>query len=179
MSFNVSSNCLSQCNFLSPENITAGATVILAIITGFYAISTYKMVKISQKEFEISNRPYILVAAIGQEIKDDIVTFSVTIKNSGKIPAILVESEVIGFNENQSERNELSKNSSQVIINPGEILMKDLTAIDLKIPGINFIEFTIKYKSPAQDKTSYFTKYIYKYDSNVGIRLTIVESTSQ
>ena len=42
---------------------------------------------------------------------------------------------------------------------------------------VYYIEFDLKYKSPAQNKVIYTTSHKYRYDSSVGFNLLIREST--
>ncbi len=166
--------CDQSSTILSPENITAGTTVLLALITGFYAYWTWKMVKIQKKELEISNRPYISVMTMDSKVENNSIKYIVAIKNSGKIPALLTSSEVLAFNENETENKSLGKSLSTIVVNPGEFIRKDIIVIDnYTSPRKLTFHFEINYKSPVNKDDSYYTKYVYKFDSMSNFDLSI------
>jgi len=167
---------LCDCNspVLNSDNITAVSTVILAIITGFYAYWTYMMVKINKRDFEISNRPYISVMTMDHRVDNNRLIISIAMKNSGKIPAIISSSEVTAYNEDLTENRSLGRNISSVVINPGEFIGQDIITIDnyTNPRKLTFI-FEIKYKTPSQQIDNYFTKYTYSFDSLIEFKLKI------
>lgn len=172
--------CEQGSTILSPENITAGTTVLLALITGFYAYWTWKMVKIQKKEFEVSNRPYISVITMDSEVVGNKIKYIVTLKNSGKIPALLTSSEVVAFNEDNTINKSLGKNLKTILINPGEFIRKDIIEIDnYNLPRKLTFNFEINYKSPVKNNESYITKYIYKFDSIRNLDLSIESTESE
>ncbi|MEN6502182.1 MAG: hypothetical protein ABFC55_07375 [Tenuifilaceae bacterium] len=169
--------CGSNFNLFSPEIITAFSTVILALITAFYAYWTYQMVKINKKEFEITNRPYVSVMTMDQKIDNNKLVFSVAIKNSGKIPAIITSSEVIAYNEDKTENKSLGKSITTLIIDPGEYIGKDIITLENYSSPIKLtFVFEINYKSPIQKKDNYMTKYNYAFDSTKNLKLIILDT---
>jgi hypothetical protein len=64
-----------------------------------------------------------------------------------------------------------------IVINPGEYIRKDIVVIEnYKEPRKLTFHFEVKYKSPVNKEVSYFTKYIYKFDSTKNFDL-LIEST--
>jgi hypothetical protein len=152
--------------------LTTISSFLLLFVTIFYAWLTFQTLSITKQDFEMSNRPYVSVATMDSENKDGNILYSVQIKNSGKIPAILTETSV-----KESPETLLSDNKSQTIINPGELVKENL--ITIAPDGINekyFIEYTINYKTPSQPGVSHTTWYKYQYDGVPNSKLYIVDS---
>ena len=169
--------CESNTNLLSPEILTVLSTVLLTLITAFYAYWTYQMAKVNKREFEISNRPYLSVMTMDENIENNVLFIKVSIKNSGKIPAIMTSSEVIAYNEDKTVNKSLGKSISTIIINPGEFMAKNMVTIDdYTIPQKLTFEFIIKYKSPVQNVAVYLTKYRYSFDSTKNFKISIIDT---
>lgn len=150
-------------------------TFCLVFITGWYAISTYTMVNVMKKDFEISNRPYITVRTSDKKLDNNNLIYSISLVNSGKTPGIIINTKVESFNENLS--NILSSTDSSTILNPGEFIKKNLATIIAENINTEYkIKLTILYKSPSQPKAQYKTTYLYRYSGNPESQLTISNS---
>ncbi|MEA1886830.1 MAG: hypothetical protein U9N72_06450 [Bacteroidota bacterium] len=89
----------------------------------------------------------------------------------------MTSSEVVAFNENNTENKSLGKSLATIVINPGEYIRKDIIVLeDYKLPRILTFHFEMEYKSSVNKDEIYFTRYIYKFDSKRNFDLSI-EST--
>jgi len=150
-------------------------TFCLVLITGWYAVSTYTMVNIMKKDFEISNRPYITVRTSDKRLDNNNLIYSVALVNSGKTPGIIINTKIEGLNDNSSKL--LSNTDSSTILNPGEFIGHDLATIMADSLNSEYkIKLTILYKSPSQQEVKYKTIYLYRYSGNSESKLTIIES---
>src|SRR5205085_6695132 len=66
--------------------VIAIATVVNVVVSYFLWRATYHSMKITQKVFEAANRPYLGTQAV-KTIRDDLLRFSVEIKNVGTAAA--------------------------------------------------------------------------------------------
>ena len=105
-------------------------TIILILITGFYAIQTYSLNKTSFQVFEIENRPYIRIENFslrgGQELK---------MSNQGKLPGQIKR--VIFDQEENSDLNSVNKiifsNEELVLHFTPNFNMKDHIHMKIKV----------------------------------------------
>jgi len=93
--------------------ILEGLTTILVIITGFYAWSTYRILKANERVVEVMNdqaeaitRPYISVTSF---LEPDNPIFYLRITNTGKTPAnnlkLSLDRPIYIFGQNKEENN--------------------------------------------------------------------------
>jgi len=70
--------------------------VILALITLFYAVQTYRLNEITYNSFEVSNRPYFYIRPIslaGMNVNGEMLQLTITIINFGDTPGRLLKIE--------------------------------------------------------------------------------------
>jgi hypothetical protein len=71
------------------------ATLILVFITALYSFFLYRSFKLSQKDYEVRNRPYLaIVKDQSWDLKNGKIKYLFGIKNSGKTPAQLLSQEI-------------------------------------------------------------------------------------
>ncbi len=155
-------------------------TMILALITLWYAVATSSMVRIMKADFEISNRPYVSVRTMDQKMKGGSMLFSYSLANSGKTPAILTDTKVIGLGVSLDTEKVLNHTQKATILNPGEFIGADLATITADGMEREYkIRLTIKYKSPSQPNARYSTSYVYRYTGDKSLPLTIIDCDMQ
>ncbi|MFH1801566.1 MAG: hypothetical protein ABH804_01905 [archaeon] len=70
------------------------SSLFLAIVTAIYVYFIYHSFKLSQKDYEVKNRPYLSITKdISLPLKDGGTKFIFEIKNSGRTPAQLLSLE--------------------------------------------------------------------------------------
>jgi len=71
------------------------STLILVIITALYSSILYRSLKLSRKDYEVRNRPYLTINKEQTwDLKNGEFRYNFKIKNSGKTPAQLLSHEV-------------------------------------------------------------------------------------
>ncbi len=164
-------------SLLSPENVTAISTIVLALITGFYAFWTYKMAKMQKEEYEISNRPYLSIETMDKKTGLTDIEFWGSIKNSGKTPAVIIYSELDTYDKKEIKVEDVFERPSKVLINPGESINTRIVTLDI-VNSMNQYKFNFKieYKSIINKDKKYSTEYIYKYNGEKDRNLSIAST---
>jgi len=156
------------------------------LITGWYAFSTKSMLNIMKEDFDISNRPYLSVAIMDKRTDGSNLVYSISLTNSGKIPAIITDTVIKAISVESKDEKLLTHNinsptilnpGESTILNPGEFIKQDLVRITKE--GINQqykIKLTINYKSPSKSNAKYTTTYLYRYQGNPDLQMTIISS---
>lgn len=148
---------LCSISIKDPAYLTALSTIVLTIITGFYAYSSHKMLKLSKEK----HRPYIAIDKIKYNSDYAINSLIVALKNYGEIPAFIVRSK-LDYNEEFLYGNIKFDKDEIIAIPPGQ------NAIEYQIissPNADIIsqtriyEYTIEYRSTLKDSILYRTKY--------------------
>ncbi len=147
------------------------STLLLVVLTGWYAFSTDRMVNIMSKEFEISNRPYLNV------LEFDIVhqyanppdselllhtKIKPIVKNSGKTPA-----RILNAGHSLKEMELSFQNNRTIIIFPNE--ERTLGYIQLGLESMyksGTLEVFVEYTSTFDEGHVYETYQRYNYDGN-------------
>lgn len=89
------SSLLYSFNEYAPLHLVI-VTGILTIVTGIYAFYIYHSFRLSQREYELRNRPYFLILKdISLPLAEGGVNFIFKIKNCGKTPAQLISHEFV------------------------------------------------------------------------------------
>ena len=161
--------------------IQAITVVILVIVTICYAKCTSEMSKIMEREFVVSNRPYITLT--GREInpvvkpQGEVLEFSITISNEGKIPARISNLEV----EVEGTKKLLEKFEKNYIINPNDEYEQAI--VDMGMDTKNYKQqFRVKYEYYSAErnmpKDKYCIEYILDYPGNTTDKILISDSSS-
>ena len=152
-------------------------TIILVIITVWYAYSNHLMLNFMQSESTILNRPYLSINSMDTEEHDNEFVYWYTLANKGKTPAIITEITVTALSTTTDSQKELEHSQKHTIIHPGEVVRDDLIRISEEGVNQQFkIELVIKYKSSSQNQSIYEIKYDYLYKGDVKNPLAIINN---
>lgn len=124
------------------------------------------------------NIPYISVRSLNNKLQNNILEYTIVLSNSGKSPAIITKTEVLGFTDDMRNEKALSLNENRTIINPGELVSEDL----FRIIGAEAlkekykIKLNIFYHSMGDGNKKYLTHYLYNYRGDPNLKIGIVDS---
>lgn len=133
------------------------STVVLVVITIFYAVSTYRIADVTTKTFEATNRPYIYISKDG--LKREGTGFTLRLENSGRIPGVL---EGISGNANQIPL----ESKGGLVIFPDT---NQEAHFEFNLDNAQSVEITIHYRSLNTDG-KYYTKYTMISSKEMGIK---------
>ncbi len=146
------------------------ATLILVIITAFYSILLYFSLRLSRKDYEVRNRPYLTVTKDQSwDLKNGKIRFTFEIKNSGKTPAQLLSHEIRTLKcEDPGEK--FSNPSDLKTLNQKTILpMGQATTFDVEVPFNEKkvgLEIRMRYKGLVFRKV-FKTSVLFKLEGRV------------
>ena len=145
------------------------STLILSLITLIYVYFIYHSFKLSQKDYEIRNRPYL---AISKDTSLPLVgggtKFIFEIKNSGKTPAQLLSHEIV-FLKCEDPGEKFSNPHNQQTFNQKPILLSGQTttfSIDSPSDKKVGLEIKIKYNGIVFRKV-FGTKILFKLEKRM------------
>ncbi|MBU2052963.1 MAG: hypothetical protein V1788_00220 [Nanoarchaeota archaeon] len=145
------------------------ATIILVIITGIYAYFIYYSFKLSKKDYEVRNRPYLTIEKdISLPLGEGGTQFLFLIKNSGNTPAQVLSYETV-FLECDKAEEKFSNPYNRKKLNQRAILAKGQnTTFTVKVPSDEKIglEIKIKYKGIVFRKV-FGTKVLFKLEKRM------------
>ena len=157
------------------SRILALATIVLVLLTAWYASSTYSMLsvmgqqtdlmqkqlKIMQKDFEISLRPWISIHEINKKNTEDRIAFYYTLINTGRLPATVTFVEIRSHYPSGEESKILYNKITSTVLSPGESFSHQLFYVEKnKVINQAKISLLIQYNSPSQKEDKYETYYV-------------------
>ncbi len=144
-------------------------TIILVVITGVYAYFIYYSFKLSQRDYEVKNRPYLTIEKdVSLPLKGGGTQFVFQIKNSGNTPAQLLSYETM-FLECEEPGEKFSNPHNKKKLNQKAILAKGQdTTFSIEAPSDEKIglEIKIKYKGIVFRKI-FGTRVLFKLEKRI------------
>lgn len=153
--------------------------VALVIVTMSYANSTQNMVKIMEKEFYITNRPYLNIEKIENRYVEDKLFINLYFKNRGKIPARIEN--IKKLNDTDDLRSMvLSIDETRALFDitlSWESLEEEKTNVTIKDMDFD-MPIKIEYYSLVDEDNNnkYCIEYLYHHEIGGNIRLDGVNS---
>lgn len=139
-------------------------TIILLLITFWYAYSTSDMVNIMKNEFSVSYRPYISIDGTKKEIVDNALVLTFSSSNKGKVPA-----RIASFNT-EADGFPKAVDDKEMVLHPGETKYK--SNLTFKKEGIQNKPFNFQVRiyyyslGDIEEKNRYCIEYNFFHNPN-------------